>query len=67
MKSLLTKLFAVIFIATLAVGCASSLTAPVQKVEKEKKEAVKQDDSNQFGDTARGENEVQPAKGRPDL
>ena len=35
MKSLATKLFAVIFIVMLAAGCASSITAP-QDLETEK-------------------------------
>ena len=65
MKSLLTKLFAVIFIAVLAVGCASSITAPVEKPQQEKK--VVQQNDTQPGDTARGESDVQTAKGRPDL
>lgn len=64
MKSLLTKLFAIIFIAILTVGCASSLTAPVQNVEKVQ---IQQQDAPQPGDTARGEFSGQTSKARPDL
>jgi hypothetical protein len=51
MKSLATKLFAVIFIIILAAGCASSITAP-QDIQAE--EEVTQNDAPNPGDVTSG-------------
>ena len=65
MKSLLNKLFAIVFIAMLTVSCTSSITAPEQQVEKEPK--VEQQDNVHPNDLIGGESGVRPIKGRPDF
>jgi len=64
MKSAITKLLAVIFIAVLAVGCASSITAPQQPVEKKQ---IKKENTVKPGTTLGRESEMDPIKERPDL
>lgn len=63
MKSLLTKLFAILFIAALAVGCASSITAPQQLEKKE----VKKEITINPGTTQAGESEMNPIRTKPEL
>lgn len=63
MKSLLTKFCAIVFIAVLAVGCASSITAP-QQLEKDQ---IKKEITINPGTTMGDESEMQPIKTRPEL
>lgn len=64
MKSLITKLFAVVFIALLTVGCAASLTAPQQNI-KTQKQTIEKADNPQSGDVAQGR--VTGSRPRPNI